>query len=185
MKLIVGLGNPGPRYEATRHNAGFLVVDALAEKHGIALDSEKFAGVVGQGQLLNESCLFLKPMTFMNLSGRSVAQAARFYKIPVEDIIVIYDDVDVAIGSVKGRLGGGPGGHNGIRSMIAELGNPEFHRVKVGVGKPPKEWKIDTADWVLGKLTTDEVASYRGPILDEVVLRLRQIFLQKNGKAKE
>ena len=181
MKLIVGLGNPGPRYETTRHNAGFLIVDALAAKFGVAFDSEKFAGVVGQGQLLNESCYMIKPMTFMNLSGKSVAQAARFYKVPVEDVVVIYDDVDVPIGSVKGRLGGGPGGHNGIRSMIAELGNPGFHRIKVGVGKPPKEWNIDTADWVLGKLTREEVESYQGLVLDEVVLRLRQIFLQKNG----
>lgn len=177
MKLLVGLGNPGPKYELTRHNAGFLVLDVLAAdcKSNWGLD-QKLLGEVCRGSVLGEPCIFLKPMTFMNLSGRSVGSVMRFYKIRPEDVVVFHDDIDVPAGKVRARAGGGHGGHNGIRSIISETGVSEFHRIKLGLGRPPEQW--DTADWVLQGMTDEELRVLKSEMVKEVYVRLKQIFDQ-------
>ncbi len=176
MRLIVGLGNPGPQYEVTRHNAGFLMVDLLAEEAGVQwVDSQsKFQGWTGRGRLLGEDCFFLKPSTYMNLSGRSVGAVQRFYKIPAGETLVLFDDVDLPQGKVKARVGGGHGGHNGVRSILAETGEDGFHRIKLGVGRPSDS--RDTADWVLGRMVDQELIALQTSMLDEVKVRLRQVF---------
>ena len=175
MKLIVGLGNPGPKYEITRHNAGFLILDLLAEEAGISWEGgvSRFFGDTAKGTVLGEASFLLKPMTYMNLSGRAVAQVMRFYKMKAVDLIVLHDDIDVPAGKVKARVGGGHGGHNGIRSIIDETGQSEFHRIKLGVGRPPAG---DAADWVLGAMTNQELLMLQQEMLVDVKLRLRQIF---------
>lgn len=182
MKLIVGLGNPGPKYETTRHNAGFLILDEVAERFGISWSGEKFQGIVGKGRLFEEDCVLLKPTTFMNLSGRSVREAMQFFKIPEAGVIVVHDEIDVEPGKVKARVGGGAGGHNGIRSIIAEAGMANFHRIKVGVGRPPQPPGGDVSGWVLGPLSDQEILSYQGPVLQEVLMRLENIFKGTNVK---
>jgi PTH1 family peptidyl-tRNA hydrolase len=138
-KLIVGLGNPGSKYQWTRHNAGFMVLDRLAEIIRVSVDRTKFGGLSGEGSWFGERLVLLKPQTFMNLSGRAVAEAARFYKIPTADIIVVHDDLDLPFGQLRLKEGGGHGGHNGLRSIIEELGSADFLRVRVGIGRPDKE----------------------------------------------
>ncbi len=138
IKLIVGLGNPGPKYQWTRHNAGFMVLDRLAEIIRVPVDRTKFGGLSGEGAWLGVRLVLLKPQTFMNLSGRAVAEAARFYKIPAADIIVVHDELDVPFGQLRLKEGGGHGGHNGLRSVIAELGSADFLRLRVGIGRPDK-----------------------------------------------
>ena len=137
-KLIVGLGNPGSRYQGTRHNAGFMVLDRLAETLRIAIDRTKFAGLYGEANWCGERLVLIKPQTFMNLSGRVVADAARFHKIPPADIVVIHDELDLPFGQLRLKEGGGHGGHNGLRSIIAELGSPDFLRMRIGIGRPDK-----------------------------------------------
>ena len=155
MKLIVGLGNPGPKYETTRHNAGFLMVDELVEHFGTGWSGEKFKAGYSKGRALGEDVVFLKPLTFMNLSGQSVAAAMGFFKIAEEELIVLHDDIDVPRGGVKARLGGGHGGHKGIKSIVKETGLKNFHRLKLGVGRPEQRSDGDVVNWVLGKLTDD------------------------------
>lgn len=176
MKLIVGLGNPGPKYKETRHNAGFIMVDLLAAASGASWESglAKFNGDIAKGIVLGQACVFLKPMTFMNLSGRSVGAIQRFFKISPEDTIVCFDDVDLPAGKVRAREGGGHGGHNGVRSIIDETGNSNFHRLKLGVGRPPDN--RDTADWVLSEMSDAELKTLGGEMRSEVELRLKQIF---------
>lgn len=146
MHLIVGLGNPGREYEKTRHNVGFVAIDYLAEKLGIKMSKLKFKGIYGEGFIGTEKCVLLKPQTFMNLSGQSVREAAEFYKIEPENIIVIYDDVTLDAGKVRIRPNGSAGGHNGMKSIIYLLNSDQFPRVRFGVGKP----QYDLADYVLG-----------------------------------
>ncbi|MCX6108195.1 MAG: aminoacyl-tRNA hydrolase [Proteobacteria bacterium] len=177
MKLIVGLGNPGPKYETTRHNAGFLLLDQIAQRAKINWEASKFQGLIGRGSLWGESSILLKPLTFMNLSGRSVGAVMRFFKIEVRDLVVIFDDVDVPAGKVRARVGGGHGGHNGVRSIIDETGLVEFHRLKLGVGRPPEGW--DTADWVLGAMTDTELLGLQEGMLKDVDIRMKQIFDHK------
>lgn len=136
MKLICGLGNPGPEYERHRHNVGFRVVDALCARARAALGQAKFEARVGQGTLGGERVLFLEPQTFMNLSGRSVAAAARFYKVPPADLLVIHDELDLPFGRLQLKVGGGAGGHNGLRSILEDLGADAFARLRFGIGKP-------------------------------------------------
>jgi PTH1 family peptidyl-tRNA hydrolase len=143
MKLIVGLGNPGPRYEQTRHNIGFMAADAIIRRHGFRSPREKFHGLIAEGELGGERALVLKPMTFMNESGTSVAPAARFYKIEPRDVIVLHDELDLAPGKVRVKRGGGAAGHNGLRSIDAHLG-PDYWRVRLGIGHPGRK------DLVLG-----------------------------------
>ena len=156
MKLFVGLGNPGPKYEKTRHNAGFMAIDELAKEWNIGLtDEKKFKGQLGRGIVRGEKVFLLKPTTYMNLSGESVRAVMNFYEIEVEDVIVMYDDLDLPNGKIRARLKGSAGGHNGIKSMIAQLGTQEFKRIRIGIDRHPK---IPVVDYVLGKFTEDELA---------------------------
>jgi len=161
MKLIAGLGNPGLQYAETRHNAGFLVVDCLAEE--LKLDFRpKFQGLVAETTLEGEKVYLLKPQTFMNLSGRSIRELAQFYKLTPEDIMVVYDDMDLPLGRMRLRSSGSAGGHNGIKSTIAELGTENFWRLKIGIGRPPEGW--DPARYVLSSFTKEEI-----PVLEEII----------------
>lgn len=149
MKLVVGLGNPGKKYEKTRHNAGFLVVDALASR-GVGFDlRDKFSGLFGRGELAGQGVALLKPQTFMNVSGSSVQPAAAFLKVPTPDVVVVHDELDLPWGEVRVKVGGGHAGHNGLRSLIERLGSPDFVRVRVGIGRPPAGFAGDVADYVL------------------------------------
>ena len=150
--LVVGLGNPGPKYEWTRHNMGFLVVDQLADRLDIPVQRLKFKALTNTAVLGGRSVLLMKPTTYMNLSGESVGRAARFYKIPPERVLVISDDVALPQGRLRLRRGGSDGGHNGLKSIIQHLGTDQFPRLKVGVGGKPHP-DSDMADWVLGKFT--------------------------------
>ena len=149
MFLIAGLGNPERKYNATRHNVGFGVIDYLSEKYDIDLTEMKFKGMSGKGRIGNEKVILLKPLTYMNLSGESIRPVADYFKIDTRsELIVISDDIDLDPGRIRVRPGGSAGGHNGLKSIIAQLGHDEFSRVRVGVGKKPKQW--DMVDWVLG-----------------------------------
>lgn len=148
--MIVGLGNPGAKYEMTRHNAGFLAIDMLAMKQNKGIKRLKYHALIGDAVIEGKKCLLMKPQTFMNNSGEAVAEAARFYKIPPQNIIVLSDDISLDVGKIRIRRKGSAGGHNGLKSIIAHLGSDEFPRVKIGVGKKPDAY-TDLADWVLGR----------------------------------
>ena len=150
--LVVGLGNPGPKYDWTRHNMGFLVIDELAEREKIPVQKLKFKALTNTAVIGDQSVLLMKPTTYMNLSGGAVGEAARFYKIPPERILVISDDVALPQGKLRIRRSGSAGGHNGLKDIIAHLGGDSFPRIKVGVGGKPHP-DSDMADWVLGKFT--------------------------------
>jgi PTH1 family peptidyl-tRNA hydrolase len=135
-KLICGLGNPGPEYEGHRHNIGFQVVDAVADRFGVRLNQGKFAGRIGQGTIGKSRVLLFKPQTFMNASGTALAQAVRFYKVDPADLLVVHDELDLPFGRLQLKLGGGAGGHNGISSIIDTLGLDDFGRLRIGIGKP-------------------------------------------------
>ena len=152
--IIAGLGNPGKKYEGTRHNVGFISLDKIAEEWHIPVRRAKFDALCGNGSAGGHKVLLLKPQTFMNLSGVSLQKAAAYYKLPPQRIIVLFDDVSLAPGSLRIRLTGSAGGHNGIKSIIAALGE-DFPRVKIGVGERPRP-EIDLADWVLSRLTAAE-----------------------------
>lgn len=154
MKLIVGLGNPTTKYEKTRHNVGFEVIDRLSKEYNITVDIAKHKGLYGKGKMEGQSVILLKPMTYMNLSGESVVAVANYFKLEPEDIIVIYDDINLDVGRLRIRERGSAGGHNGIKNMIAHLGTDTFPRIRVGVGmKPPK---MDLADYVLSRFSKEE-----------------------------
>ena len=146
--LVVCLGNPGPRYEGTRHNAGFLTADALAKKLKISINRARFRALTGTAQIGGESVLLMKPQTYMNLSGEAAAAAAKFYKIPPERVIVVSDETALPVGRLRVRSKGSAGGHNGLKSVIASLGSDQFPRIRLGVGAPPHQ-DYDLADWVL------------------------------------
>lgn len=153
--LIVGLGNPGREYEKTRHNCGFRAIDVLAQKLGCSVDKGKFQGLYGQCSYHGAKLLLLKPQTFMNLSGRSILQLSAFFKIPPRRIIVLFDDISLPPGRLRIRANGSAGGHNGIKSIIQELGSQDFPRVKIGVGAKPHP-DYDLADWVLSAFSAAE-----------------------------
>lgn len=153
--LIVGLGNPGPEYAKTRHNVGFRCIDLLAEKLGARIDKAKFQGLYGQVDYKGNRLYLLKPLTYMNLSGVSVLQLSSFFKIPPQRIIVIFDDISLEPGRLRVRSDGSAGGHNGIKSIIAQLGSQDFPRVKIGVGAKPHP-DFDLADWVLSTFSAQE-----------------------------
>ena len=150
--IVVGLGNPGPKYDWTRHNVGFLVVDELADRANIPVQRVKYKALTNTTKLGGKSVLLMKPVTYMNLSGEAVGQAARFYKVPPERVLVISDDVSLPQGKLRIRRSGSAGGHNGLKNIIAHLGTDQFPRVKVGVGNKPRP-DSDMAAWVLGKFT--------------------------------
>ena len=153
--LIVGLGNPGREYEKTRHNAGFRAIDALADSLGCKIDRMKFQGLYGQTTYNGKKLMLLKPQTYMNLSGRSVLQLSAYFNIPPQRIIVLFDDISLEPGRLRIRANGSAGGHNGIKSIIQEVGSQEFPRVKIGVGAKPHP-DYDLADWVLSAFTSLE-----------------------------
>ena len=146
--LVVFLGNPGLKYEGTRHNAGFMTADALSKKKNIAINKARFQALTAQADLGGARVLLMKPQTYMNLSGQAVSQAARFYKIPSEHVLVVSDEVSLPIGKLRVRAKGSAGGHNGLKSIIAALGTDQFPRIRLGVGAPPHP-DYDMADWVL------------------------------------
>lgn len=153
--LVVGLGNPGREYERTRHNCGFRAIDILADKLGCKVDKGKFQGLYGQAAYKGTKLYLLKPQTYMNLSGRSVLQLSAYFNIPPQRIIVMFDDISLAPGRLRIRADGSAGGHNGIKSIIAELGSQDFPRVKIGVGAKPSP-EQDLADWVLSTFSASE-----------------------------
>ena len=172
--LVVGLGNPGAKYRTTRHNAGFLAIDYIAESLGVEITESRFQGYVADAAIGGVRALLLKPQTFMNLSGEAVAAAANFYKIPHENIIVISDDVNFDVGRVRIRRSGSDGGQKGLRSIITCLGGSDFPRIKVGVGRPPVAG-YDMADWVLSQFTKEEQKTLFdtfGSVSDAVTLML-------------
>lgn len=162
MHVVVGLGNPGARYAKTRHNAGFMVVDRLAARWSISVDRKQFGALVGDGAIRGERVVLVEPQQFMNVSGQPVASILGYYKVPVERLLVVQDDLDLPAGRLRVRPGGGAGGHNGIKD-IARLVPGNFVRVRVGVGRPPEGWA--TADYVLATMTAAEIAAFE-PAVD-------------------
>ena len=162
MKIVVGLGNPGAQYKETRHNIGFQVVDELARRWSAAPWKRRYEAEVSEHRALGP-VLLVKPQTFMNLSGTSVREAAKFYKVLSTDIIVVHDDLDLPAGRLRIRERGGAGGHRGIESILTQLGTDEFVRVRFGVGRPPAGW--DSADYVLGRFAAEEQALIRDAIV--------------------
>ena len=146
--LVVFLGNPGPKYECTRHNAGFMAADALAKDKGIKINRSRFKALTATVDMGGESVLLMKPQTYMNLSGEAVIQAVKFYKIAPENVIVVSDEMSLPIGKLRIRTKGSAGGHNGLKNIIAHLGTDSFPRIRIGVGAPPHP-DYDVADWVL------------------------------------
>ncbi len=164
MKLIVGLGNPGTKYAGHRHNIGFMAVDEIARVHGFGPWRKKFQGEVAEGAVGGEKALLLKPATYMNESGRAVAEAARFYKLSPQDVIVIHDELDLAPGRIRVKSGGGHAGHNGLRSIIAHIG-ADFHRLRMGIGHPGDRNRVH--GYVLSDFSKAEQA-WLGPLLEAV-----------------
>lgn len=162
MYIIIGLGNPGRKYENTRHNVGFLALDILAEKHGIKMNKIKHKGLVGEGIISGHKVLLVKPQTYMNLSGESVREVVSYYKIDYKKLIVVYDDVDIPVGRIRIRRSGSAGTHNGMRSIIYNLQRNDFPRVRIGIGS---ERKMGLADYVLGGFRKEEKKSIEDSIL--------------------
>ncbi len=162
--LLVGLGNPGKKYEGTRHNAGFFVLDAIAKDEGLDDFRAKFSGLFVRGRVYGKDVALLKPETFMNLSGDSVQPAMVFHKVAVGDVVVVHDELDLPFGEVRVKVGGGHAGHNGLRSLIQRIGSPDFVRVRVGIGRPAATFAGDIADYVLMGFNPDE----RGKVPDLV-----------------
>ena len=149
--LVVGLGNPGMQYEKTRHNAGFMAADLLAEKYDCTLSRNKFDAIYGDTEIGGHRVIIAKPQTYMNLSGKAVVAISQFYKIPLSNIIVMFDDISLDVGKIRIRRKGSAGGHNGIKDIIELTGTDEFMRIKIGVGEKPNP-EYDLKDWVLGKI---------------------------------
>ena len=153
--LVVFLGNPGPKYDCTRHNAGFMAGDAMEGKLGVRINKARFKALTAEAAIGGEKVLLMKPQTFMNLSGEAVGEAARFYKIPPEHVLVVSDEIALPIGKLRVRAKGSAGGHNGLKNIIACLGSEEFPRIRLGVGAPPHP-DYDMADWVLSSFKNQD-----------------------------
>lgn len=161
MKIIAGLGNPGREYAGTRHNIGFSVIEQLADQYNISMTEKKHKAVYGRGRIEGEKVILLEPQTYMNLSGESILDAVQYYKLdPEQDLLVIYDDIDLEAGRLRIRAKGSAGGHNGVKNIIANLGTQIFPRIRVGVGAKPKGW--DLVDHVLGRFSREEL-----PLIEE------------------
>lgn len=158
--LIVGLGNPGKKYELTRHNAGFLFADLLADKNGVKINKIQFKAVTASIDLEGHKCLLMKPQTFMNNSGEAVREAASFYKIPPERIIIVFDDISLPCGKMRIRRKGSDGGHNGMKSIIYQMNSDAMPRIKLGIGQKPHP-DYELADWVLSSFKKDELDALR------------------------
>lgn len=191
MYIIVGLGNPDDKYAGTRHNVGFDVIDAIADKYNINVTEKKHRAFVGKGIIEGQKVLLVKPQTYMNLSGESVKSAVDFYKVdPKEEVLVIFDDISLDVGQLRIRRKGSAGGHNGIKNIIAHLGTDGFSRIKVGVGEKPKGY--DLADYVLGRFSKDEKVKMEAGYQDAVNAvalimqdEMGQAMNQYNKKKKE
>lgn len=177
--IVAGLGNPGSKYEGTRHNAGFMALDAIAEKANISVDRLKFKGLTGRATVGGKSVLLLKPSTFMNLSGESLREAMAFYHIPPEKTILLFDDISLLPGKIRIRSKGSAGGHNGVKNIIYLSGKDTFPRVKLGVGHKPPEW--DLADWVLGRFSEEDQKRMEEAVQNAV----SAVELMVNGKIQE
>ncbi len=160
MQLVVGLGNPGAKYTRTRHNVGFRAAEEVARICGARIDQSRYDALLGTGRHHGDSVMVLQPQTFMNASGEAVGPAARFYRVELNSIVVIHDELDFEFGRISIKVGGGDGGHNGLKSLRQHLGQGEFIRVRVGVGRPPAQW--DPADWVLSNFSSEEEAALEG-----------------------
>ncbi len=191
MWMVVGLGNPGSKYERHRHNAGFRVVDDLARRHGLELKPSKLGAHAAVGVITTprgrERAVLLEPMEFMNLSGFAVQRAAKFHDVAVDQIVVAHDEIDLDPGVVRVKRGGGHGGHNGLRSIIEQLGSPEFQRIRIGVGKGPAQ-RGDAAGWVLSDLPqdadTDQLITRAADAVEVILgLGVAAAMNQFNGKA--
>lgn len=163
MKLIIGLGNPGKKYEKTRHNMGFMAIDLLSDISKIDVDKEVFNGLLGRGKLFDQDVLLFKPTTYMNLSGTAVQQVVNFFKIPVEDVIVVFDDLALPVGAIRLRESGSSGGQKGMQNIIDLLKTDKIKRIRIGIGKSTY---ADTADYVLGKPLKEEM-----PLIEEAINR--------------
>lgn len=179
MNIVVGLGNPDEKYKNTYHNIGFAVVDKLAEKLGISVSQNKYKALVGEGMLGGEKLLIVKPQTYMNLSGECVSEILKFYKVPPENLVVVYDDIDIKLGKIKIRPSGSAGTHNGMRNIISLINTENFVRVRVGTDKPQQG--IGLADYVLMKLKTEEKT-----VMDEAIENASKAIIEivKNGCQK-
>ncbi len=162
MKLIAGLGNPGKQYEDTRHNVGFKVIDKLCEKWGLTLNKTKFNGLYAKEMINGKKVILLKPLTYMNLSGEAISPLMDYYKIPAENLLVIYDELDLPVGKIRLRFKGSAGGHNGLKSIIKHIGTEEFKRIRIGISRPPEGRSV--VDHVLGKFTQEEQ-----PVINEMI----------------
>jgi len=174
MYVILGIGNPGKQYENTKHNIGFISLDFLAASLGIQINKIKHKALIGEGTIGGEKVLLVKPQTYVNLSGESAGEILRFYKVPPENLIVIYDDVNLAAGRVRIRPKGSDGGHNGIKSILYHLKSDQFPRIRLGVGQKPPEY--DLADWVLSKFTDEEI-KVLSKTVDKVPDMVREIIV--------
>lgn len=186
MKLFVGLGNPGKKYEKTRHNIGFFVLDALSEKLGLTIDQEKFKGLLCQTKIKNEKVILFKPLTYMNLSGEAVVQVKNYYQIEEEDIIVVYDDMALPTGKLRLREKGSSGGHNGMENIIQHLHTDELKRIRIGIDNNPL---IDHKDYVIGKFSRADLkiikmaaAEAAEALIDSVSLSFVDLMSKYNHK---
>ena len=178
--LIVGLGNPGRQYERTRHNVGYRTAELLAKEAGVKIDRVKFRGLTRSCTLAGQKVLLLKPETYMNLSGEAVQLAAMFYKIPIDHIVVVSDDISLPVGKIRVRAEGSAGGHNGLKSIISQLGSQDFPRVRIGVGAKPHP-DYDLANWVLSTFSAEEEKTL-APALDRAAAAVLELI--QNGPAK-
>lgn len=179
MYIIAGLGNPGLKYHMTRHNIGFHTIDYIAENLGVKVNKSKYNALYGETEIGGEKVLIIKPQTFMNLSGDSIVEFVRFFKIPVENVIVINDDISLDVGRIRVRAKGSAGGHNGLKSIIYQLRSDNFPRIKMGVGAPPNAG-FELADYVLGRFAKDEI-----PVMEEAIIKASKAAEEiiKNGTA--
>ena len=164
MKLIVGLGNPGKKYEGSRHNMGFMAIDLLSDVTKIDVDREAFQGILGRGKLFDQDVMLFKPTTFMNLSGHAVQQVVNYFKIDVDDIVIIYDDMALAPGTIRLRLAGSSGGQKGMQNIIEQLGTDQIKRIRIGIGEP----EDDAVDYVLSKPSKEEL-----PLIEEAIIKAK------------
>ena len=176
MYLIVGLGNPEEDYSNTRHNMGFNVINKLSKRYNIEVNKKKHKSLIGKGDIEGEKVILLKPQTYMNLSGEAIKDCVNFYKIDIDNIVVIYDDIDIEPGTIKLRKQGGPGTHNGMKSVVHELNTQKFSRVRIGIGMP--EEGIDLIEYVIGAIDSDEIA-----VLEEGINKATDAVVEiiKNG----
>ncbi len=180
MRLIVGLGNPGLEYALNRHNVGFMAVDEIVRRHNFSPYKQKFKALVAEGRLGTEKVLVIKPQTFMNLSGQSVGEFLRFYKLDSQDVIVLYDEIDLEAAKFKVKLGGGNAGHNGLKSLSAHIGN-DYHRVRIGVGRPTQ--KSQVSNYVLSNFSKAD-KDWLVPLIDAIGNAAPKLMLEKLNEFK-